>query len=48
MSSQSLVTRALDKIEKVGNKLPDPAVIFLISLVVVWVLSALLSGMTFS
>ncbi|MBN7819043.1 AbgT family transporter [Bowmanella yangjiangensis] len=40
-------SRALDKIEKVGNKLPDPAVIFLLSLVIVWVLSALLSNMSF-
>ncbi|GAB3032442.1 AbgT family transporter [Bowmanella dokdonensis] len=40
-------TRALDKIEKVGNKLPDPAVIFLISMIIVWVLSALLAGTSF-
>ncbi|GGO75054.1 AbgT family transporter [Bowmanella pacifica] len=40
-------SRALDKIEKVGNKLPDPAVIFLLSLVIVWVLSALLANMSF-
>ncbi|GAA0351883.1 AbgT family transporter [Bowmanella denitrificans] len=40
-------SRALDKIEKVGNKLPDPAVIFLISLVIVWVLSALLANVSF-
>ncbi|TQV74203.1 AbgT family transporter [Exilibacterium tricleocarpae] len=43
----SWATRALDKIEVVGNKLPDPAVIFLISLVAVWVLSALLSNFSF-
>ncbi|UAA40124.1 AbgT family transporter [Paraneptunicella aestuarii] len=48
MASQSFVTRALDKVEKVGNKLPDPAVMFLISLIIVWVLSALLSGVSFS
>lgn len=48
MASNSLVARALDKVERVGNKLPDPAVIFLISLVVVWVLSAFLSGVNFS
>lgn len=48
MSETTWVTRALDKVERVGNKLPDPAVIFLISLIIVWVLSALLSGMTFS
>jgi aminobenzoyl-glutamate transport protein len=36
-------TRALDKVEVVGNKLPDPAIIFFFCLVVVWVLSALMS-----
>ncbi|MFL0804136.1 MAG: AbgT family transporter [Agarilytica sp.] len=46
--SASWVTRALDNIEKHGNRLPDPAVIFVFSLVVVWVLSALFSQLTFS
>lgn len=45
--SPSRLTRLLDKIEVVGNKLPDPAVIFLISLVIVWALSAIMSGFTF-
>lgn len=49
MSSQSSWTmRALDKVERVGNKLPDPAVIFLFCLIVVWVLSAILSNFSFS
>ncbi|XOV77755.1 MAG: AbgT family transporter [Aestuariibacter sp.] len=48
MSSGTWVTRSLDKIERVGNKLPDPAIIFLISLIIVWVLSALLSNVSFS
>lgn len=47
MSDTTWVTRALDKVERVGNKLPDPAVIFLISLIIVWTLSALLSGVQF-
>lgn len=47
-SQDTWVTRALNKVERVGNKLPDPAIIFLISLVVVWVLSALLSNISFS
>lgn len=42
------VDKALDMIERVGNKLPDPAALFLILLVVVWVLSAVLSTMTFA
>lgn len=41
------VTRALDKVEVVGNKLPDPAIIFFMCLVIVWALSAALSGFTF-
>jgi len=42
------VERALNRIEVIGNKLPDPAMLFLISLVVVWVLSWLMSGMSFA
>jgi para-aminobenzoyl-glutamate transporter family len=45
---KSLTMRALDKVEVVGNKLPDPAIIFFICLVVVWVLSAIFSQMTFT
>ncbi|MFC3120816.1 AbgT family transporter [Agaribacter flavus] len=41
------VTRALDRVEVVGNKLPDPAIIFLICLLVVWVFSAALSHVSF-
>ncbi|HUF05012.1 MAG TPA: AbgT family transporter [Aridibacter sp.] len=47
-ASGSFVDRALNVIETVGNKLPDPAALFLILLIVVWVLSALLSTMTFT
>jgi len=42
------VDRALSIIEKVGNKLPDPAVLFLLLMFVVWIVSALLSTMTFT
>lgn len=42
-----IVDRFLGGIEIVGNKLPDPSMLFLFSLVIVWILSALLSGMTF-
>jgi aminobenzoyl-glutamate transport protein len=41
------VDRALNSIERVGNMLPDPAALFLILLIVVWVFSALLAPMTF-
>ena len=40
--------RTLDGIERVGNRLPDPAVLFLILMVLTWVLSALLAPVQFS
>lgn len=45
--SPSLLNRTLDKVEKVGNKLPDPAVMFFGLLIIVWVFSFLLSGIEF-
>jgi aminobenzoyl-glutamate transport protein len=44
----SLVNRLLGGIERIGNKLPDPAMLFLISLFVVWGLSALLAPVQFT
>jgi aminobenzoyl-glutamate transport protein len=44
---RGLVNRFLDLVERVGNKLPDPAVLFVIALAMVWVLSWLLEGTTF-
>jgi aminobenzoyl-glutamate transport protein len=41
------LTRVLDAIERIGNKLPDPALLFLILLFVVWVISWLVGPMTF-
>ena len=46
-TNSTWVTRALDKVEVAGNKLPDPAIIFFICLVIVWGLSAALSGISF-
>lgn len=46
--TERLLDRALNWIEVAGNKLPDPAVLFLILLFVVWVLSALLAPVAFS
>jgi aminobenzoyl-glutamate transport protein len=46
--ADGMFERALNLIEKVGNKLPDPAALFLILLVLVWVVSAILSTMTFA
>jgi aminobenzoyl-glutamate transport protein len=45
---KSRVQRALDTIERVGNKLPDPAALFVILLVFVWVISAILAPMQFA
>jgi aminobenzoyl-glutamate transport protein len=42
------VDRALNTIERVGNLLPDPAALFLILLILVWVLSALLAPVQFA
>ena len=40
--------KALTTIETVGNKLPDPAILFLISMIIVWILSALLAPIEFA
>ena len=42
------VNRLLGKIEVIGNKLPDPAMLFFFSLIIVWILSAILSTFSFS
>ncbi len=47
-NDQTFVNKMLNRIEVVGNKLPDPSMLFLISMLVVWVLSALLSGVSFT
>jgi aminobenzoyl-glutamate transport protein len=41
-------TRALDAIERIGNRLPDPAILFLILLVAVWIISAVLAPVAFA
>lgn len=45
---RSFVTRFLDGVERVGNKLPDPAMLFLIAMIIVWVLSAIFASMQFA
>ncbi len=39
--------RFLNFIERAGNKIPDPAILFFWALVIVWVSSALLSNVSF-
>ena len=42
-----LTDRFLNFVERVGNKLPDPAVLFVIAMLLTWIVSALLSGYAF-
>lgn len=41
------IARFLNTIERVGNKLPDPAIIFLVAMLLIWLLSWLFSGVSF-
>lgn len=43
-----VIYRLLNWVEVVGNKLPDPAALFFIALILVWVLSALFDGYQFT
>jgi len=45
---KTLLDRFLDGIERVGNKLPDPAVLFLVMMGLVWVVSAAMDGTSFT
>ncbi len=47
-SKKSWLNRVLDWIEVVGNKLPDPAILFLILMIATWVLSALMAPIQFT
>ncbi len=46
-NAKTFLDRFLDFIEKAGNKLPDPAILFLFLMLITWVLSALLSPIDF-
>ncbi|HLL73365.1 MAG TPA: AbgT family transporter, partial [Pyrinomonadaceae bacterium] len=46
--SSRWIDRALNMVERIGNRLPDPAALFLILLIVVWLLSALLAPVQFT
>jgi aminobenzoyl-glutamate transport protein len=41
-------SRALDAIERLGNRLPDPVVLFVIGLAATWIASKVLSGVEFA
>src|SRR5438552_15963645 len=40
--------RALDAVEWLGNKLPDPAALFLLALILTWIASTCLAAISFS
>lgn len=42
------IDRSLDFIERAGNKLPDPAILFLLLMIATWILSALLAQVQFT
>jgi aminobenzoyl-glutamate transport protein len=42
------IARMLDWVERAGNKLPDPAVLFLFALLITWALSVALAPVSFS
>ncbi len=46
-ASNTMFNRLLNSIEKAGNKLPDPAILFFYLMVIVWVLSAILAPIDF-
>lgn len=46
-SRPTMMDRFLNGVERAGNKLPDPSLMFLYGTLIVWVLSALLSQMSF-
>ncbi len=43
-----LVQRILNGVEVVGNKLPDPALLFVFALLITWVVSAIMNGTQFT
>ncbi len=48
LAQQNWLDRSLNTIERIGNKLPDPAVLFALFMAAVWVISWALSDVTFS
>lgn len=47
-NSRGIINRVLGMIEYAGNKLPDPAVLFLLLLIVIWVISFFLAPIEFA
>ena len=47
-TKKGFINKMLDFVERAGNKLPDPAILFFVLMLLIWVLSAFFSSMTFS
>ncbi len=47
-NKKGVLAKILDMVERGGNKLPDPAILFFVLMIVIWILSALLSNVSFS
>ncbi len=45
---KGFIAKALDFIERKGNKLPDPAILFFVLMLLIWVLSAVFSTVSFA
>src|SRR5690606_2437167 len=45
---KGFVTKILDSVERIGNKLPDPAILFFVLMLAIWVLSAIFSNFEFT
>lgn len=47
-AKKGFINKLLDSVERIGNKLPDPAILFFVLMLLIWVLSALFSSVQFS
>ena len=47
-ATRGWIARSLDVVERVGNRLPDPVVLFLLLMLVAWLVSWWLSGVSFT
>jgi aminobenzoyl-glutamate transport protein len=47
-NKKNFLAKILDLIERGGNKLPDPAILFLILMIAIWILSAMMANIVFT
>ena len=48
LDDEGFLRRALDRFERIGNRFPDPSALFVVGLLLVWITSAILSGVAFT